>query len=86
VISAASKVSFSAWSALRSSSLARSVLRDLRVGTSKLNRFSDISMVAGEAKNPRKTMPRAFTSIIYRLVAFFILGSLAVGIVVCVTH
>lgn len=41
-----------------------------------------ISMVAGEAKNPRKTMPRAFTSIIYRLVAFFVLGSLAVGIVV----
>jgi len=27
-------------------------------------------------------MPRAFTSIVYRLVAFFILGSLACGIVV----
>jgi amino acid transporter len=41
-----------------------------------------ISMVAGEAENPRRTMPRAFTSIIYRLTAFFILGSLAVGICV----
>jgi len=41
-----------------------------------------ISMVAGEAINPRKVMPRAFNSIIYRLVFFFIVGALCVGIVV----
>lgn len=40
-----------------------------------------ISMVAGEAKNPRKLMPRAFTSITYRLVFFFVIGALCVGIV-----
>jgi len=40
-----------------------------------------ISMVAGEAKNPRKTMPRAFNSIIYRLIFFFCIGALSVGIV-----
>lgn len=40
-----------------------------------------ISMVAGEASNPRKTMPKAFISIIYRLVFFFIIGALSVGIV-----
>lgn len=40
-----------------------------------------ISMVAGEAKNPRKLMPRAFNSITYRLIFFFVIGSLAVGIV-----
>jgi len=41
-----------------------------------------ISMVAGEAINPRKTMPRAFVSIIYRLGFFFIGGALCIGIVV----
>jgi len=40
-----------------------------------------ISMVAGEAKNPRKTMPRAFNSITYRLAFFFCIGALCVGIV-----
>lgn len=32
--------------------------------------------------NPRKTMPRAFRTILYRLVAFFCIGALCVGIVV----
>ncbi|WVQ76328.1 hypothetical protein IAR50_005993 [Cryptococcus sp. DSM 104548] len=41
-----------------------------------------ISMIAGEAKNPRKTVPRAFKTIMARLVIFFIGGSLAVGILV----
>lgn len=40
-----------------------------------------VSMAAGEAENPRKVMPRAFNGVLYRLTAFFILGSLAVGIV-----
>jgi amino acid transporter len=40
-----------------------------------------ISMTAGEAKNPRKSMPKAFNSITYRLVGFFIIGALSVGIV-----
>ncbi|GAV30692.1 hypothetical protein PMKS-004211 [Pichia membranifaciens] len=37
-------------------------------------------MVAGEAENPRKTMPRAFKGIIYRLSFFYFLGALSVGI------
>ncbi|KAI9741592.1 MAG: hypothetical protein M1818_004399 [Claussenomyces sp. TS43310] len=39
-----------------------------------------VSMTAGEAENPRKIMPRAYNGVLYRLSAFFILGSLAVGI------
>lgn len=37
-------------------------------------------MTAGEARNPRKVLPKAFNSIIYRLVFFFIIGALSVGI------
>lgn len=39
-------------------------------------------MTAGEAELPRKNMPRAFSSVSYRLIVFFILGSLCAGIVV----
>jgi yeast amino acid transporter len=39
-------------------------------------------MAAGEAQMPRKTMPRAFKTVFWRLSCFFILGSLAIGIVV----
>ena len=39
-----------------------------------------VSMAAGEAENPRVVMPRAFNKVFYRLMAFFVLGSLAVGI------
>ncbi|MCJ1441225.1 MAG: hypothetical protein MMC23_001711 [Stictis urceolatum] len=39
-----------------------------------------VSMAAGEAENPRKVMPRAYKAVFYRLTAFFVLGSLAVGI------
>lgn len=38
-------------------------------------------MTAGEARDPRRNMPRAFSSITYRLVFFFIIGALSVGIV-----
>ncbi|THX60893.1 putative amino acid transporter [Aureobasidium pullulans] len=41
-----------------------------------------ISMVAGEAKDPRRTVPRAFNTIMSRLIVFFIGGALCVGILV----
>jgi len=41
-----------------------------------------VSISAGETENPRVVMPRAFKAVFYRLTAFFVLGSLAVGIVV----
>ncbi|CAL3963801.1 unnamed protein product [Diplocarpon coronariae] len=41
-----------------------------------------VSMAAGEAENPRRVMPKAFNGVFYRLTAFFVLGSLAVGILV----
>ena len=37
-------------------------------------------MAAGEAENPRVVMPRAYNKVFGRLMAFFVLGSLAVGI------
>lgn len=39
-----------------------------------------VSMAAGEAENPRAVMPRAYNKVFGRLTAFFVLGSLAVGI------
>ncbi|KAJ6623467.1 general amino acid permease AGP2 [Mycena sp. CBHHK59/15] len=41
-----------------------------------------VSMTAGEAELPRRTLPRAFNSVFYRLTTFFVLGSLCVGLVV----
>ena len=41
-----------------------------------------ISMIAGEAKDPRKTVPRAFKTILARLIVFFLGGALSVGILV----
>ncbi|KAK0712248.1 amino acid permease-domain-containing protein [Apiosordaria backusii] len=41
-----------------------------------------VSMAAGEAENPRVVMPRAYNAVFYRLTTFFMLGSLAVGILV----
>lgn len=41
-----------------------------------------VAMAAGEAENPRVVMPRAFNAVFYRLTTFFVLGSLAVGILV----
>ncbi|KAF4338935.1 amino acid transporter [Fusarium beomiforme] len=41
-----------------------------------------ISMIAGEARDPRRTVPRAFKTIIHRLMIFFIGGCLCVGILV----
>ncbi len=39
-----------------------------------------VSMSAGEAEDPRRVLPRAFNAVFYRLTAFFVLGSLCVGI------
>lgn len=39
-------------------------------------------MTAGEACAPRTTLPAAFRGTTFRLIAFFVLGSLCVGIVV----
>lgn len=39
-----------------------------------------VSMAAGETENPRKVLPKAFNQVFGRLMAFFVLGSLAVGI------
>ncbi|KAF5386794.1 hypothetical protein D9615_001606 [Tricholomella constricta] len=41
-----------------------------------------VAMSAGEAELPRRNMPRAFYSVFYRLTAFFVIGSLCIGIVV----
>jgi amino acid transporter len=39
-----------------------------------------VAITAGEAVNPRVVLPRAFNGVFYRLTSFFVLGSLAVGI------
>ncbi|KAK2741075.1 hypothetical protein FQN55_008479 [Onygenales sp. PD_40] len=41
-----------------------------------------VSMAAGETENPRHVLPRAFNAVFYRLTAFFVLGSMCVGILV----
>lgn len=41
-----------------------------------------VSMAAGETENPRQVLPKAFKAVFYRLTTFFMLGSLAVGILV----
>ncbi|KAL4928486.1 amino acid permease/ SLC12A domain-containing protein [Aspergillus undulatus] len=41
-----------------------------------------ISMIAGESEDPRRTVPRAFSTIMTRLIVFFIGGCLCVGILV----
>ncbi|WVQ80706.1 hypothetical protein IAT38_002811 [Cryptococcus sp. DSM 104549] len=40
-----------------------------------------ISMVGGEVKNPRRILPKAFNSTIYRIVGFYLTGALCVGVV-----
>ena len=38
-------------------------------------------MTAGEVRHPRKVLPKVFKTVVVRLFIFFVLGSLAVGIV-----
>lgn len=40
-----------------------------------------ISLSAGEIQNPRRTIPRLAKLLFYRLVGFYVIGSLAVGII-----
>lgn len=39
-----------------------------------------VSMAAGETENPRVVLPKVYNQVFYRLMAFYVLGSLAVGI------
>jgi amino acid transporter len=39
-------------------------------------------MIAGEAKQPRKSVPKAFQTIVVRLIVFFIGGAMCIGILV----
>lgn len=41
-----------------------------------------VSMAAGEASNPRRSLPKAYKAVFYRLTFFFIFGVLCIGIVV----
>lgn len=41
-----------------------------------------ISMVAGEAENPRRVLPAAFRSFVWRILIFFIGSALCMGIVI----
>jgi amino acid transporter len=38
-------------------------------------------MISGEVKNPRRIMPKAMNSTIYRIIFFYMTGALCVGIV-----
>ncbi|MBW0472186.1 hypothetical protein O181_011901 [Austropuccinia psidii MF-1] len=40
------------------------------------------ALTAGEAKNPKKTLPSAIKGVAYRICAFYILGTLVVGLLV----
>lgn len=38
-------------------------------------------MVSGEVKSPRRVMPRAFKTTVYRIFGFYLMGALCVSIV-----
>lgn len=40
-----------------------------------------IVLTSGEMKNPRKNLPRTANTFVYRLITFYVLGSLAIGII-----
>ena len=47
--------------------------------------YAGVEMVAaagGEAQDPRRNIPRAVRRVIYRILAFYVLGSLAIGCIV----
>lgn len=47
--------------------------------------YAGIEMVAaaaGEAENPRKTIPKAVRRVLYRILFFYVLGTLAIGMIV----
>ncbi|KAK8858943.1 hypothetical protein IAR55_003174 [Kwoniella newhampshirensis] len=44
-----------------------------------------ISLIGGEVKNPRRILPKAFNTTIYRIVGFYMTGALCVGITASAT-
>ncbi|WWD17565.1 hypothetical protein CI109_102006 [Kwoniella shandongensis] len=44
-----------------------------------------ISLIGGEVKNPRRVLPKAFNTTIYRIVGFYMTGALCVGIAASAT-
>jgi len=40
-----------------------------------------ISLIGGEVQNPRRILPKAFKSTIWRVVLFYVVGAFCVGIV-----
>lgn len=38
------------------------------------------TVIAGEARDPRRTVPKAFKTIVTRLLVFFVGGSFCVGV------
>lgn len=41
-----------------------------------------VAVAAGEAENPRKNIPKAVKRVFWRILFFYILGSLAIGVLV----
>ncbi|ORY25456.1 putative amino acid transporter [Naematelia encephala] len=70
------------WAGTNASTRLESFLNAVNVAAFCTGGPEYISMIAGEAKDPRRTVPRAFRTIMTRLVLFFIGGSLCVGILV----
>lgn len=44
--------------------------------------IESVVVAAGEAENPRRNLPKALRRVFWRLVLFYVLGSLAVGVLV----
>jgi amino acid transporter len=64
-----------------------SVLKLTKIPSFVLTRFricgpEYISSVAAETENPRKILPKAFRSFVYRLIIFFVGSALCMGIVI----
>lgn len=41
-----------------------------------------VAVAAGEAENPRKNIPKAVRRVFWRILFFYVLGSLAIGVLV----
>ncbi|KIX93401.1 uncharacterized protein Z520_10820 [Fonsecaea multimorphosa CBS 102226] len=54
----------------------------LVMGALSFGGIEAVVIAAGEAKNPRRNLPKAIRRVFWRLVFFYVLGSLAVGLLV----
>lgn len=54
----------------------------IRAGFSFITSPELISISAGETEAPRRNIPKAASRFVYRLIVFYILGSLAIGVIV----